>query len=288
MRNLTVTQTEVRLHVAQAGRPGHDDTQTVVFVHGFPDTHETWLPVMDELADDVAAVAYDVRGFGRSSAPERRSGYRIARLGDDLVAVLDAVRPDGAPVHLVGHDWGSVQLWGILQDRDPRLAGRIASFTSISGPPLELYARYLLGAALGPDRRGSFGQLAHSWYVGAFQVPGLAEFVFRRFGDNLGRELGRRERVPNLFAETLPRDGANGVNLYRVNRPAGAFRGADVPVQMIVPRHDAFLGMPLMDAVARDVAPARRVDLEAGHWAIRTDPARIAAEIRNFLHVSIM
>lgn len=286
MRNITVTQTEVRLHVVETDGPDQADQPTVVFVHGFPDNHQTWLPVIEALAGDVAAIAYDVRGAGASSAPAHRAGYRIDRLADDLVAVLDATRPNGSPVHLVGHDWGSVQLWGILQNRDPRLRGRIASFTSISGPPLELYARYLAGAALGPDRRGSFRQLSHSWYVGAFQVPGLAEFVFGRFADRLGREIGRREGVPDLFGPSLARDGANGVNLYRVNRPARSFSGTDVPVQLIVPQNDAFVGAPLMEAVAEQVGPERRTDLDAGHWVTHTHPAALASAIRTFVEDS--
>lgn len=282
MQTRTVARTEVRLHVVQSGPPARGDTPSVVFVHGFPDNHETWRPVIEALSDDVAATAYDVRGTGRSSAPFHRSGYRIDRLRDDLVAVLDAVRPDGAPVHLVGHDWGSVQLWGILAARDPRLAGRIASYTSISGPPVEVMARYLGGVLTGPDRRAPLRQLRHSWYIAAFQVPRLPELVFRSFGTALGERIAAREGVRDLFSDTLARDGAHGVNLYRVNRAGGTFDGVDVPVQLIVPRRDAFLTVPLMDFVADAVGPDRRVDLDAGHWVIRTDAARVAAEVEDF------
>jgi hypothetical protein len=34
------------------------------------------------------------------------------------------------PFHLIGYDWGSIQSWKAVTD--PLLAGRIASFTSIS------------------------------------------------------------------------------------------------------------------------------------------------------------
>lgn len=286
MTSFTVSQTEVRLHVTHHGQPLNGEAPTIVFVHGFPDTHHAWSDVRNELAERYATVAYDVRGAGQSSAPARRSGYRIARLADDLVAVLDTVRADGAPVHLVGHDWGSVQLWGILQQRDPRLEGRIASFTSISGPPIELYTRFLRGAVHGPDRRGSLDQLLHSWYVAAFQIPGMAEFVFRRFGQRLGATISRAERVPDLFADSLPHDGANGVNLYRANTTFAPFRGVDVPVQVIVPRHDPYVGVPMMESVIAEVKPQRRVDLEAGHWVIRSKPSEVAAEIASFIENS--
>ncbi len=86
-------------------------------------------------------VAYDVRGAGASGVPDEQSDYALPVLIEDMAAVITEVTPD-APVHLVGHDWGSIQGWEAVTRT--RLAGRIASFTSISGPPLDhaaLWAR---------------------------------------------------------------------------------------------------------------------------------------------------
>ena len=65
---------------------------TVLLVHGYPDTQQVWDPLVERLAAKHRVVTYDVRGAGASTAPRHRAGYLVARLVDDLVAVLDAVQ----------------------------------------------------------------------------------------------------------------------------------------------------------------------------------------------------
>ena len=117
---------------------GRRNGPTVVLVHGYPDTHVVWNRVVERLAGDFHCVVYDVRGAGESGVPAARAGYLLEHLRADLVAVLDAVAPT-EPVHLVGHDWGSIQAWDavVRASSDPALSGRITSYTTISGPCLE-------------------------------------------------------------------------------------------------------------------------------------------------------
>ena len=140
-----------------AGRP------TVVLVHGFPDNSAVWDGVADLLAERFHVVRYDVRGTGGSGAPDGRDGYRLDQLAADLVAVVQAVSP-GRPVHLVAHDWGSLQGWHAVTE--PDYAPLFASYTSISGPcvdHIDAWTRRQI-------RRLRFGsvlrQLLHSWYSG--------------------------------------------------------------------------------------------------------------------------
>ena len=126
----TVARGSVTLSVLEAGERSRP---TIVLVHGYPDTKEVWAPVIERLATDFHVVAYDVRGAGASSAPRGPAAYRLERLASDFAAVCDAVAP-GERVHLVGHDWGGVQGWEFVTS--PRFEGRIASFTTISGPAL--------------------------------------------------------------------------------------------------------------------------------------------------------
>ena len=218
-----------RLAVHRAGTEG----PALVAVHGFPDNHTVWDGVVAELAGAFRVATYDVRGTGASDKPRQRAAYRQERLTDDLAAVVEAVCPDSEPVHLLGHDWGSVQVWPALTD--PRLAGRVASFTSISGPSLDHAAAWLRRGHR--HSRAAARQLAHSWYTLAFQLPVLPEAVF---GSDAGVRGLARAGVPH------PRRGApevrNGIQLYRANmvgrlaRPTP--RQIDVPVQVLAPRDD--------------------------------------------------
>ncbi|MFD1825647.1 alpha/beta fold hydrolase [Mumia zhuanghuii] len=280
---LSVPSAGVTLAVRRTGtRTG----PTVVLVHGYPDNHHVWDKVVP-LLDDLDVVTYDVRGAGASTAPADRDGYRVERLIDDLVAVLDAVRPDGGPVHLVGHDWGSVQLWAAVfaAGSDDRLRGRIASYVSISGPDLRLYGAFLRDAF----SRRRFGvlaeQLAKSWYIAAFQVPLVPELVMRRATRSVRRVLVRSQGLDDAhWSGSLARDGANGVNLYRANAfhalrtPAPA--STTVPVTLVVPLRDAFLSPALYEDLPRAVDYLQRREVDAGHWMPWTEPALVAEVVR--------
>jgi len=146
---------------------------TVVLVHGYPDTHRVWDGVVGHLAGDHHVVVYDVRGAGASDAPAHRAGYDLTHLVADLVAVVDATAPEG-PVHLVGHDWGSVQSWEAVCSG--ALGDRLASFTSMSGPALDHVGRWLRDRREGAGGRADLiRQGLKSWYVGFFNLPRVPE-----------------------------------------------------------------------------------------------------------------
>lgn len=266
----------------------------VLFVHGYPDTHRLWDPVVQRLDDRFRCLAYDVRGAGESGAPSEQSAYRVAHLVNDLVAVMDALSPD-EPVHLVAHDWGSVQAWDavVRADSDPRLIGRIASFTSISGPCLQHIAAFSQsarhagwGRASGglAKKRAALSQLRHSWYVYAFRLPRVPERVLRRRSTRL---VGSRHDQRFHFGPTLPDDSVNGLNLYRANVghgdrvPGGAH--TDVPVQLVVPLRDKYVTPALTQNVGRFASDLTRVEIDAGHWVMRSRPDEVAALVAAFV-----
>jgi NAD(P)-dependent dehydrogenase (short-subunit alcohol dehydrogenase family)/pimeloyl-ACP methyl ester carboxylesterase len=279
----------IELCVAELGDPS---APTLVLVHGYPDSKEVWSEVAPRLAERFHVVLYDVRGHGRSTAPKPlRGGFTLEKLTDDFLAVADAVSPD-RPVHLVGHDWGSVQGWEFVTVR--RTEGRIASFTSMSGPSLDhlghWYAKRLKRPT--PRRVGQLlGQGARSWYVYALHLPVLPEMAWR---GPLGRRwpglLARAEKigVDTYPASSLPQDAAHGAWLYRDNvrsrlRHPRADAYAHAPVQLITPLDDAFLSEQLHDELERWAPRSTRRTLAAGHWIPRTRPDQLASWITEFV-----
>lgn len=266
---------------------GPDNGPPVVFVHGFPDTHVVWDPVIERLTDLFHCIAYDVRGAGASDSPMAQADYFSDHLVTDLVAVLDGFSPD-APVHVVGHDWGSVQAWDavISEPSDARLTGRIASFTSISGPCLD-HVRAVAKSALAgtwEQRRRALRQAARSWYVYAFQVPVLPEVVLRQLFE---RNLVSPPDGSDHFAATLPADAAHGVNLYRANLrsrprfPAGP--RTSLPVQLIIPLRDKYVTPHMARSVDQFAADLTTVEIDAGHWVPYTHPDEIARHVDDFV-----
>ncbi|MER6467144.1 SDR family oxidoreductase [Streptomyces collinus] len=279
----------VDLCVAELGDPGQP---TVMLVHGYPDSKEVWSEVAARLAERFHVVLYDVRGHGRSTAPRPlRGGFTLAKLTDDFLAVADAVSPD-RPVHLVGHDWGSVQSWEFVTVG--RTEGRIASFTSMSGPSLDHFGHWINARVKRPTP-GRVGQLlgqgARSWYVYLLHTPALPELAWRGpLGRRWPKILQRSEKVPagDYPTYSLPSDAAHGAWLYRDNVRARLRRPrpdayAHAPVQLITPLDDAFLSARLYDDLEQWVPRLTRRTLPARHWIPRTRPDQVSAWIEEFV-----
>ncbi|MGW7362185.1 SDR family oxidoreductase [Streptomyces sp. NPDC054841] len=279
----------IELCVAELG----DEMQpTVLLVHGYPDSKEVWSEVASRLAERFHVVLYDVRGHGRSTAPvPLRGGFTLEKLTDDFLAVADAVSPD-RPVHLVGHDWGSVQSWEFVTVK--RTEGRIASFTSMSGPSLDHFGHWIKQRMSRPTPRRVgqlLGQGAKSWYVYMLHTPVLPELAWRGpLGKRWPKILERVEKVPagDYPTPSLPSDAANGAWLYRDNVRARLRRPrsdayAHAPVQLITPTGDAFLSERLYDDLAQWAPQLVRRTLPAKHWIPRTRPDQLAVWITEFV-----
>lgn len=282
------TREGVELCVAELGNSA---LPTVVLVHGYPDSKEVWSQVARRLADRFHVVFYDVRGCGRSSAPKPlRGGFTLEKLTHDFRAVVDAVSPD-RPVHLVGHDWGSVQGWEFATV--PETEDRIASFTSMSGPSLDHFGHWIkrrLSRRTPRQLAQLLGQGARSWYVYMLHTPALPELAWKGpLSRHWPTYLRRVEKVPadGYPTSSLPRDASHGAWLYRDNvrarlrRPRGDCH-ALMPVQLITPTRDAFLSPRLYDEVGLWAPALTRHALNAGHWIPRTSPGQLAAWIADF------
>ncbi|MEU5765730.1 SDR family oxidoreductase [Streptomyces asoensis] len=291
VRERRVRSGGIELCVAELGDPGQP---TVVLVHGYPDSKEVWSEVASRLADvhGLHVVLYDVRGHGRSGVPRPlRGGFTLDKLTDDFLAVVDAVSPD-RPVHLVGHDWGSVQAWEFVTVE--RTRGRIASFTSMSGPSLDHFGHWINKrlARPTPRRVGQLlGQGAKSWYVYLLHTPALPELAWRGpLGKRWPGILRRIEKVPagNYPTPSLPSDAAHGAWLYRDNvrprlRRPRPDAHAHAPVQLVTPTGDRFLSERLYDELEQWVPRLSRRSLPAGHWVPRTRPDLLATWIDDFV-----
>ena len=119
---------------------------TVLAIHGYPDNHHLWDGVAEHLSGhrngQYNFVAYDVRGAGESTRPAGRSSYLFPQLVSDIGAVIDSLGV--GRVHLLAHDWGSIQAWAAVTDET--VMSKVASFTSISGPHLNYAGKFLRSA----------------------------------------------------------------------------------------------------------------------------------------------
>jgi pimeloyl-ACP methyl ester carboxylesterase len=116
LKEYDISTNGVSLHVTEQG-----DGPVVLFVHGFPDTSYTWRRQMEAVSSaGYRAIAPDMRGYGRSSAPADATLYTPLHTTGDLIGLLDALNIPTAI--LVGHDWGATHAWNAALLRPDRFA----------------------------------------------------------------------------------------------------------------------------------------------------------------------
>lgn len=264
-----------------AGRP------TVVLVHGFPDDHTAWDGIADRLAEDHHVVTYDTRGVGASSRPNRIADYRLDQLAGDLQAVIDSV-DTGNGVHLVGHDWGSVQAWHLITGGHHG----VVSFTSISGPCLDHVPGWIARQA--SARR--YAAIAAMWktplYMGLFSIPVLAPLLARlRLVDPVIKlslkVFERPEPVRMRPAGPNARKNAASIRIYAANVIPRMLRpqrgGTDVPVQILTPTRDIFIPAVTQHDPHPAVQTYEILEVPGGHWAPTFNPDAVTAPVRSWV-----
>jgi pimeloyl-ACP methyl ester carboxylesterase len=110
----------IRLNIAEQGKG-----PLVLLCHGFPESWYSWRHQIEALAAaGFHAVAPDMRGYGKSDAPEAIDQYTIFHLIGDLVGLLDALEAQTAVI--VGHDWGANIAWQAARLRPDRFRAVVA------------------------------------------------------------------------------------------------------------------------------------------------------------------
>ncbi len=114
--------TELFVNDWGSGRP-------VVLIHGWPLDADMWADQAVFLAEHgLRVVAYDRRGFGRSSQPW--SGYDYDTLASDLAAVMDGL--DLRDAVLVGFSMGGGEVARYLSRHGPERVGKAALVSSVT------------------------------------------------------------------------------------------------------------------------------------------------------------
>jgi len=110
----------VKIEVLDWGGSG----RPMVLIPGLGNTAHVFDTFAPKLASTYHVYGITRRGFGESSAPTPASGtYAADRLGDDVVAVLDALKLN-RPI-LVGHSLGGEELSSVASRHPEKVAGLV-------------------------------------------------------------------------------------------------------------------------------------------------------------------
>jgi pimeloyl-ACP methyl ester carboxylesterase len=171
IRHRVIPANGIEMHVAEAG-----EGPLVLLCHGWPELWYSWRHQLVALAEaGFHAVAPDMRGFGRTSAPESIEAYNILALAGDVVGLVGALGEKRAMI--VGHDWGAPVAWHAAQFR-PDI------FMAVAGLSVPHRKR---GRALPIETFVKAGKADYYWVY--FQESGVAEAELERDVRNSVRRI---------------------------------------------------------------------------------------------------
>jgi len=73
---------------------GPDNAPVIILIHGFPFSKSMWNKQVDMLIENCRVIAYDIRGFGNSSAGS--ADFSIELFVDDLLDLMDTLKIETA------------------------------------------------------------------------------------------------------------------------------------------------------------------------------------------------
>jgi pimeloyl-ACP methyl ester carboxylesterase len=308
----TIPVNGIEMNVAEYGAG-----PLVLMCHGWPELWYSWRHQLVALAAaGFRAVAPDMRGFGRTSAPDDVSAYTILHNVGDVVGLVAALGETRALI--VGHDWGAPVAWHAALMRPDLFPAVVAMSVPHrrrgAMPPLEVlrkagksdyyYLYFQTQEAEDEFARDPRFTLRRVLTIGSGDTPReqkMSMYVDRQQGF-LGQ---RRDPLPlpswlteadvDVFADEYRRSGfRGGLNWYR---------NIDRNWALTAPWHDAKITQPALfiagtnDAVITgsmgkraldemgDVVPnlKRKLLIEgAGHWIQQERPDAVNAALIEF------
>lgn len=303
----------ISMYVAEQG-----SGPLVILCHGWPELWYAWRHQLPVLAGaGYRAVAPDMRGFGRTEAPEDKDAYSLLHGAGDMVALVAALEETEAVIF--GHDWGASVAWcaALLRPDIFRAVVGMSVPYRPRGPVPPLQALHKMGL--------------EDFYWIYFQTEGVAEREFERdvehtmrcllysgSGDFSGEPKSLllvprgggfldncidpqvlpawlTERDISVITAEYERSGFRGsLNWFRnIDRNwelLAAWEGAriEVPALFIAGNRDLVIagerGVKALEQMAYAIPGMKRSIIEgAGHWVHEERPAQVNAALMEFL-----
>jgi pimeloyl-ACP methyl ester carboxylesterase len=242
--------------------------ETIVMVHGWPDTHRLWDSQVASLESQYRCVRFTLPGF---DIHEPRRAFALADIVSTLKAIVEATSPN-RKVALMLHDWGCVFGYQFYMQH-PALVSKIIGVDIGDTSSRAFKASLTASAKLAIFTYQVW--LACAWRVGG----GL--------GDAMTRAMARAFKAP-----VNPRLVGSAMNYPYYIQWTGAYGSYKqqldfvpaCPMLFIYGSRKPFMGHSpaWIEALAKN--PANQVlALETDHWVMQREPQRFNQAVQDWL-----
>jgi len=269
------TTAEVNLHYVRDGGPG----ETVILLHGWPQTWASWVEVMPLLSAEHDVIAVDLRGIGASDKQE--GGYDKATMARDIKALMDELNIKSA--NIVGHDIGGMTAFAFAS-QFPEAADTVTVIdVPIPGTPTF--------AAISVDPRAwHFPFNAAPDNVPEVLTAGQEEFYYGAFMKKFDAGAGGITDVEiaiTVDAYSDPKTATAGFNWYRAFSQDVEDNKAFMKTQLEMPALGLNAGRLAPTPYVRDMLAPLAITVEgqtfdSGHWIPETRPEELSTVLKDF------
>lgn len=270
----------LRLHYVSQG-----SGKLMLMLHGFPEFWYSWRYQIEEFSSDYHTVAVDLRGYNDSDKPQGIEAYCMSELIADVKGLIQGLGYEDCI--LVAHDWGGAIAWNFA-DAYPEMVEKLI-ILNIPHP-----AKFVEGLQT-PQ------QLLKSWYVFAFQIPWLPEFLLQLNDYQAIKNAFSRMAIAknafsqedlNAYRDAAAKPGALTamINYYRSIFPSlfprkrKQWSVLDIPTLTIWGEDDTALGKELTYGTDTYVREWQiKYIPECSHWVQQEQPAVVNSYIQEFI-----
>jgi non-heme chloroperoxidase len=270
--NFVLTPDKTKLYVKDwgQGRP-------VILLHGWPLSSDSWDDQAMALAEaGYRTIAYDRRGFGRSSQPW--TGYDYDTLADDLAAVID--QSGAKDVTLVGFSMGGGEIARYMSRHKSKRVSQVALISSVvpfmlktpdnpQGTDQSVFDG--MAKAMKGDRAAFFAAFFRDFYGVTTQAYAVSEQVL---------EWSRSVSMQASLKATLECAKSFATTDFRPDLPA-----IKVPTLIIHGTDDKTVPIDASGrAAAKGIGQSQLIEYEGGpHGLLATHKDRVTQDLLKFL-----
>ena len=249
---------------------------TVILLHGFPETSRMWYELIKVLSsNNYRVVAPDQRGYSQRARPLKVSDYKINKLTQDVVNLADAFKANR--FHLIGHDWGAAVGWvlsSVCKDK-------IITYSALSVPHLDAFSDAISNNKI---------QKKKSYYIKLFRIKFLPELYFKILNyynlKTIWRSSNKKEIKSYLSVFSQKNALTATLNWYRATNLKSTRKIGNifVPVLMIYGKRDIAIGEKAVNETINYIKASYTLKkINSSHWLIQDSFNLVSSNILNHL-----